>query len=106
MPTSPPYTAFVAGLSYDAMEDDVRRFFEGCSVKSVRMPLDRETNRPKGHGFVEFNDADSLRRGTAREESGGKGPCSAGACYSQTVAERGCDERGRWQRSPSLAASS
>jgi hypothetical protein len=63
VPTNPPFTSFVAGLSYDATETDVRRFFDGCKVKSVRLPTDRETGRPKGHGFVEFDDADSLRRG-------------------------------------------
>jgi len=64
IPTSPPFTAFIAGLSYSATEEDVRRFFEGCSVKSVRLPMDHATNRPRGHGFVEFNDVGSLKLGT------------------------------------------
>jgi len=65
IPTSPPFTAFIAGLSYSATEEDIRRFFEGCSIKSVRLPMDHATNRPRGHGFVEFDDVDSLKRGTA-----------------------------------------
>ena len=48
---------FVAGLSY-AMTDDALRslFAEYGSVESAQIITDRETNRSKGFGFVEFAD--------------------------------------------------
>ena len=50
-------TLFVGNLPYDATEDDVREALEalGCAATSgVRLPLDKETNQPRGFAFVEF----------------------------------------------------
>ncbi len=48
---------FVAGLSY-AMTDDALRalFAEYGDVSSAQIITDRDTNRSKGFGFVEFTD--------------------------------------------------
>lgn len=35
---------------------------EGCEVTSIRLIEDRETKRPKGFGYAEFADVDSLKK--------------------------------------------
>jgi len=48
---------FVGNLPYDATEDELRQHFsQAGSVSSVFIPLDRETGRPRGFAFVEFED--------------------------------------------------
>ena len=47
----------MGNLPYDVSEDDVREALEalGCAAPSgVRIPLDKETNQPRGFAFVEF----------------------------------------------------
>ncbi|KAI9140123.1 hypothetical protein BKA69DRAFT_1082017 [Paraphysoderma sedebokerense] len=70
LPTEPPYTAFVGNLSYDITEADLEDFFGGNSVKNVRILTDRETNKPKGFGYVEFDTLESLM--AAMDLSGGE----------------------------------
>lgn len=46
---------FVGNLSYDVSETDLRGLFsEVGSVTQVRIPLDRETGRPRGFAFVDM----------------------------------------------------
>lgn len=46
---------FVGNLSYDVTEADLRTLFsEVGAVTVVRVPLDRETGRPRGFAFVDF----------------------------------------------------
>jgi RNA recognition motif-containing protein len=51
---------FVAKLSYDTEERDLRNIFEQYGeVDSVKIVMDRDTGRSKGFGFVEMpNDDD------------------------------------------------
>ncbi|KIL68118.1 hypothetical protein M378DRAFT_191130 [Amanita muscaria Koide BX008] len=66
--TSPPSTTlFVGNLSFNTTEDAVWTFFDNYSVKSVRLPTERETGRMKGFGYVEFEDVESAKK--ALEES-------------------------------------
>ena len=37
-------------------------FSEYGSVKSVRLPTDRESGRPKGFGYVEFTDIETAKK--------------------------------------------
>ena len=61
--TSPPSsTLFVGNLSFDVTEDTVWSFFNDYGVKSVRLPTDRDTGRPKGFGYVEFEDIDGAKK--------------------------------------------
>lgn len=61
--TSPPSaTLFVGNLSFSANEDSVWEFFGDYSVKSVRLPTDRDTGKPKGFGYVEFDDVDGAKK--------------------------------------------
>ena len=60
---SPPSsTLFVGNLSFGVTEDTVWSFFNDYGVKSVRLPTDRETGRPKGFGYVEFEDIDGAKK--------------------------------------------
>lgn len=49
---------YVGNLPYSATEDEIRELFGSHGeVKLVKLVIDRETNRPKGFGFVEMDDA-------------------------------------------------
>ena len=46
---------YVGNLSFDATQDDINEVFkEYGSVKSVKLPTDRETGRVRGFAFVEM----------------------------------------------------
>ncbi len=47
---------FVGGIPYSATEDELKAHFSGAgTVVSVFLPVERETGRKRGFGFVEFN---------------------------------------------------
>jgi nucleolin len=62
--TGPPSnTLFVANLAYTVKEDTLWELFgEYGHVKSVRLPTDRESGRPKGIGYVEFESVESAKK--------------------------------------------
>lgn len=46
---------YVGNLSFDATQEDLNQVFsEYGSVKSVKVPTDRETGRVRGFAFVEM----------------------------------------------------
>ncbi len=46
---------YVGNLSYQVSEEDVATIFsEYGNVKRVQLPVDRETGRPRGFGFVDL----------------------------------------------------
>ncbi|MDJ1176059.1 RNA recognition motif domain-containing protein [Roseofilum capinflatum] len=48
-------SVYIGNLSYNLEEDDVREVFaEYGSVTRVSLPIDRETGRKRGFGFVEM----------------------------------------------------
>ncbi len=48
---------FVGNLSYNTTEADLRTYFGAVAAPSqVVLPVDRETGRPRGFAFVEFQD--------------------------------------------------
>lgn len=50
---------FVANISFNSNEDDVRSAFEEYgSVESVKIIMDRATGKSKGFGFVEMPNDD------------------------------------------------
>jgi len=54
---------YVGNLSYDAGENDIRKVFEEYgSVESVKIIIDRMTDRSKGFGFVEMTNDDEARK--------------------------------------------
>ncbi len=49
-------SVYVGNLSYDVTEGDLSEIFaEYGSVKRVQLPVDRETGRVRGFGFVEMS---------------------------------------------------
>lgn len=47
---------YVGNLSYEVTKDDLNTVFaEYGTVKRVQLPVDRETGRPRGFGFVEMS---------------------------------------------------
>ncbi len=53
---------FVAGLSYQINDADLKELFEEYgAVSSAKIITDRDTGRSKGFGFVEMEDADGQR---------------------------------------------
>lgn len=52
---------YVGNLSWDVTEDEVRKFFSGCKVSSVRFGMDKETQEFRGYAHVDFADNLSLR---------------------------------------------
>ncbi|CAK7197471.1 nuclear localization sequence binding protein [Sporothrix eucalyptigena] len=56
-------TLFVGNLPFHADEDSVSAFFnEVANVKSLRLPTDMESGRPKGFGYVSFYSVDDARK--------------------------------------------
>jgi RNA recognition motif-containing protein len=52
-----PVRLFVGNLPYDATEAELRQHFAPVGTLShVFIPVDRETGRPRGFAFVEFNE--------------------------------------------------
>lgn len=74
--SAPSSVIFVGNLSFDASEDILwEAFSEYGDIKSVRMPTDRETGRPKGFGYVEFSDIEAAKKaheGLAGQEIAGR----------------------------------
>ena len=47
---------YIGNLSFDATEEDLNEVFaEYGTVKRVQLPVDRETGRKRGFGFVEMS---------------------------------------------------
>lgn len=62
-PSDPAPTLFVGNLSFSSTEDGLWEVFGAYGdVKSVRLPTDRETGRPKGFGYVEFTDIEAAKK--------------------------------------------
>ena len=54
---------FVGNLSYSTSEADLRTYFGTVAPPSqVVLPVDRETGRPRGFAFVEFEDDEAAQR--------------------------------------------
>lgn len=52
-------TIYIGNLSYQVTQEDIKEVFADYGdVKSVVLPIDRETGKPRGFGFVEMVKAD------------------------------------------------
>jgi RNA recognition motif-containing protein len=52
-----PVRLFVGNLPYDATDAELKELFSAVETPlSVRLPTDRETGKPRGFAFVEWND--------------------------------------------------
>lgn len=63
-PDSAPFTAFVGNLPYNIYRDEIQKFFEerGCKVLNVRLLMNKETQKPKGFGYVIFEELEDLKK--------------------------------------------
>ena len=53
---SNPLTIYIGNLSWDCEQEDLHSLFaEYGSVKKCSLPLDRETGRKRGFGFVDMS---------------------------------------------------
>jgi cold-inducible RNA-binding protein len=53
---------YVGNLPFTATEAELRTLFAAHgTVESVALPVDRETGRPRGFGFVEMSQSDASR---------------------------------------------
>ncbi|KAG5723855.1 putative RNA-binding protein sce3 [Termitomyces sp. T112] len=68
LPTNPPYTAFIGNLAFDLTETELEEFFAPLKAKSVKIIRDRE-DKPKGFGYVEFEDLDGLKEAISKSGS-------------------------------------
>ncbi|KAF5382011.1 hypothetical protein D9615_004186 [Tricholomella constricta] len=68
MPTQPPYTAFIGNLAFDLTESELEEFFGPSKTKSVKIIKDRE-DKPKGFGYIEFEELDGLKDALAKSGS-------------------------------------
>lgn len=57
---------YVGNLPLNLTEEDLKKLFaEYTSVISAKLIIDRDTNRSKGFGFVEFSSADEAKKAIA-----------------------------------------
>lgn len=51
------YTLFIGNLSYDTKKEDLLNHFAKCGpIKTVRLPLEKDTNKPRGFAYLEVED--------------------------------------------------
>lgn len=63
LPRNPPYVAFVGNLSFETTKEDLINALSGtASIVNVSLPIDRETGRPRGIGYIEFKTVEDLTR--------------------------------------------
>ncbi|CCM04697.1 uncharacterized protein FIBRA_06883 [Fibroporia radiculosa] len=68
LPTEPPFTAFIGNLAFDLTETELEDFFNAATIKSVKIIRDRD-DKPKGFGYIEFTDLDSLKEALNKTNS-------------------------------------
>eukprot|EP00262_Sarcandra_glabra_P006148 TRINITY_DN18270_c0_g1_i1.p1 TRINITY_DN18270_c0_g1~~TRINITY_DN18270_c0_g1_i1.p1 ORF type:complete len:243 (+),score=50.55 TRINITY_DN18270_c0_g1_i1:102-830(+) len=53
-------SAYIGNLSWDVTEGDIRDFFEGSNVTSIRFSVNKKTGVFQGFGHIDFTDDESL----------------------------------------------
>jgi len=62
-PSEPSDSVFVGNLSWSANEADLQDAFGGCGhIVSVRIPVDRNSGRQKGFGYITFESQDAANK--------------------------------------------
>lgn len=53
-------SAYIGNLAWDITEKELRKFFKGCKIESIRFAEDKATGEFRGFGHVDFADDESL----------------------------------------------
>lgn len=86
---------FVGNLSPQITEKQLARFFSSAGlVASVRIPLDRQTGRSRGFGFVEFASRDQAEHALAVFDGRELGGRVLRVGWAREPEKRGFQERG------------
>ena len=65
---------YVGNLSYDVDTDELREIFESCgTVKYAKVIFDRETQKSKGFGFVQFENSSAFEAALQKTDEEFKG---------------------------------
>ncbi|KAJ1916771.1 hypothetical protein H4219_003590 [Mycoemilia scoparia] len=56
------FIVFVGNLPYDTTKEDLEQLFESAAPTSVRLLTDKQTKKPKGYAFLEFDSPDQLKQ--------------------------------------------
>ncbi|XP_050501854.1 eukaryotic translation initiation factor 4H-like [Diabrotica virgifera virgifera] len=62
LPTEPPFTAYIGNLPGGVIQGDINVVFKDLNVKNIRLVKDKETDRFKGFGYVEFETLHDLEQ--------------------------------------------
>lgn len=60
---------YVGNLSWDITEEELRKFFNGCEITSLRFGMDKETGEFRGYAHVDFGDSQSLKKALALDQN-------------------------------------
>jgi len=53
---------YVGNLSYSATKEALQELFSDCGeIVSIKLITDRDTGRPKGFGFIEFENSKIIK---------------------------------------------
>jgi RNA recognition motif-containing protein len=56
-------TVFIRNIAFKTSEDELRDYFAAVGdVVNVRIPTDRDTQRPRGFAFVQFSNAEDVSK--------------------------------------------
>lgn len=54
-------TIYIGNMPYTATEEDLRKLVEPRRTTRITIPTDKETQRPRGFGFIEFDTEDDAQ---------------------------------------------
>lgn len=61
VPETPPFTAYLSKLPYDANREDIQEFFADLTITEIKLPReDDNSTKNRGFAYVEFADRDDL----------------------------------------------
>jgi nucleolin len=60
---------YVGSLSWEITEEELKKFFSNCNIKSIRLGMDKETGEFRGYAHVDFSDSKSLKTALALDQS-------------------------------------
>ncbi|KNZ55688.1 hypothetical protein VP01_260g5 [Puccinia sorghi] len=103
VPDKPPYNAFVGNLSWEVGNSELEEFFGASNVSpnnsivSIRLITDGATGKPKGYGYIEFNEREALVAATDKSgrELGGR---PVRVSVAEPPKEREDRTSGAWRR--------